>query len=185
MKVFFSGRPGSGKSAVFQKAVEILRTRGIEVRGIATPEVRDGSGARIGFDVVDLSTGARAVLSRVSRHRSGHPGVHPRDLDRRLEMAPRVGRYEVDVQSFESVAKRALGVPARGGIMAIDEVGKMEFFSGWFKELWRDLLNSETEILAVVGLSYLDECRGKGDILEVTMENRSTLPQLVAARFRR
>lgn len=176
MKVFLSGTPGSGKSTVFERTVEILKERGFKVRGIATPEVRGRAGARVGFDVVDLATGQRAVLSRArTDSRPGRRGEPP---------APRVGRYRVDVEAFESVARPALEAPTQDEtVVAIDEVGKMEFFSSWFVELWHCLLGSEENILAVVGGPYLKECRGKGKIFEVSPENRSELAEIVADCF--
>lgn len=170
--MFLTGRPGSGKSTAFAKAVEILRERGCLIQGIATPEVRDRSGARVGFDVVDLTTGARAVLSRAPARAA--PGVGS---------GPRVGRYEVDVAAFESVARPALEAVERGGIIAVDEVGKMEFFSQWFASFWRSLLESDANVLAVVGGLHVKACRSRGEILDVTPENRASLPERVAGYF--
>ncbi len=172
MKIFLTGKPGSGKSTVFRKTVEILESRGITVSGIATPEVRDETGVRVGFDVVDLTTGARAVLSRAADR-----GV--------TRSSARVGRYFVDVEEFESVALPALEAAKDRGIAAIDEVGKMEFFSERFASLWAELLESDVDVLAVVGGPYLRQCRGKGEIFEVTLRNREDLPRIVAGRFRR
>ena len=94
-----------------------------------------------------------------------------------------MGRYVVDVGGFESVARRALETSDTSTLVAIDEVGKMEFFSEWFSEVWPDLLASDEDVLAVVGVRYVSACRDKGEVVDVTMENRSRLSGEVAARF--
>jgi hypothetical protein len=43
-----TGRPGSGKSTVIGRTVELLRERGVRVGGVVCPEVREGGG-RVGF----------------------------------------------------------------------------------------------------------------------------------------
>lgn len=172
-KVFVTGRPGVGKSTVFRDAVELAREHGVDVRGISTPEVRGPRGGRMGFDVVDLATGKRAPLARVPVE--ARPG---------LEQAPRVGRYLVDVEAFESVARRALArSPTAPLPTAIDEVGKMEMHSPWFAETWRDLLASDADLFAVVGRAFVAECRDSGEVVEVTEANRDDLAIELAARF--
>jgi len=195
-KIFLTGKPGSGKSTVFRKTVEILKGRGFTVTGIATPDVRDETGARIGFDVVDLASGARAVLSRVPERghsrsvgRVKHAGTsHPdgpaRDGETARPAGPRVGRYRVDISSFEEVALPALA-SSDSDLVGIDEVGKMEFLSEEFVSLWEELLESDVNVLAVVGVSYLGRYAGKGEVIQVTPENRDALPRLVAERFER
>lgn len=121
---------------------------------------------------MDLTTSARATLSRVPAARGHGAGV-----------GPMVGRYEVDVEEFESVALPALEAGKQGGIVAIDEVGKMEFFSTRFAGLWLELLESNVDLLAVVGRAHLGDCRGKGEVVEVTLENRNDLPDRVAELF--
>jgi nucleoside-triphosphatase len=182
MKLFVTGRPGVGKSTVFRDAVELLRERGLVVRGISTPEVRGSRGPRIGFDVVDLSTGERAPLARVDAE--GRPG---------LERAPRVGRYLVDVEAFESVARPALrgagtgvepsAAAGRRGLIAVDEVGKMEMYSPWFAETWRELLASDADVLAVVGRAFVADGRASGEVVDVTEANRDALAAELAGRF--
>jgi nucleoside-triphosphatase len=174
-KVFLSGRPGVGKSTVFRGAVDIACERGVDVLGISTPEVRGSRGGRIGFDVVDLATGERAPLARIAS--DARPG---------LERAPRVGRYLVDVEAFESVARPALTGASDGtapGLTAIDEVGTMEMHSRWFADTWGALLASEADVLAVVGRAFVVDCRGLGELVDVTEANRDRLAVELAARF--
>jgi nucleoside-triphosphatase len=77
MKVFLTGLPGSGKSTVLMKAVEILREKGLKIGGIVTPEKRIG-GKRIGFGVKDVWSGAEGILARVGK-----------------KVGPKVGKYTI------------------------------------------------------------------------------------------
>ena len=61
-KFFLTGPPGSGKSTVLLRCVEKLRGLGFTVGGIATPELRLG-GRRVGFNVIDLSSGQKALMA--------------------------------------------------------------------------------------------------------------------------
>jgi len=72
-----TGPPGGGKSTLALKIVEKLKRKGLNVCGVVCPDVRI-SGKRIGFKVIDLSSGAEAWLARID----GCDG-------------PRVGRYKV------------------------------------------------------------------------------------------
>jgi nucleoside-triphosphatase len=65
-------------------------------------------GAREGL-VVEAVSGAQAVLAHVDV-----PGP------------PRAGRYGVDLAAFERVALPALRLPRTGGVVVVDELGKME-----------------------------------------------------------
>ena len=55
MKIFLTGRPGSGKSTVLMKVMERLEAKGLKIGGITTPEVR-AKGRRVAFRVVALSS---------------------------------------------------------------------------------------------------------------------------------
>ncbi|MEN3047708.1 MAG: nucleoside-triphosphatase [Candidatus Caldarchaeales archaeon] len=116
--VVITGPPGSGKTTAAIGAAEQLRSRGLEVGGFVTREVREGA-ARIGFDVVDLSSASSLPLARKglsSRHRLGSYAVFPENLER-------------------------FGIPAiaaaveRGAVLIVDEVGPMELMSKRFVEV--------------------------------------------------
>ena len=65
MNIFFvSGGPGSGKTSWCTGYVDWLRQQKYSVGGILSPEVRRGD-RRIGFDVIDLVTGERAIFARL------------------------------------------------------------------------------------------------------------------------
>lgn len=125
-----TGRPGSGKTTVIRRALDrIGRER---CAGFYTEEVRE-RGRRVGFDVVTLD-GRRGPLARVGAR------------------GPRVGRYGVDLASFEQLGVGTLerGLAAEVRLLVVDEIGKMELFSQRFTSLLPRLFGPSTE-RAVLG----------------------------------
>ena len=81
-----TGTPGVGKTSLILSLLDTLPgTKG----GFYTREIREGS-QRVGFRVTDLS-GREGVLAHVR-----HPGP------------PRVGRYGVDLKTFEDIGVQAV-----------------------------------------------------------------------------
>ncbi|RLG49022.1 MAG: nucleoside triphosphatase [Thermoproteota archaeon] len=121
------GRPGSGKSTTLREVAARLQGVGVDVSGIITPEVRV-SGSRVGFEVVDIASGERVTFASV-----------------RFGGKFRVSKYGVDVEAFERVAIPALERPS--SVYLIDEVGKMELFSGRFREVVEALFSSNSPVV--------------------------------------
>ncbi|XP_073279629.1 uncharacterized protein [Primulina huaijiensis] len=63
---------------------------------------------------------------------------------------PSVGKYKVDVSSFESLALPELQVKEDTDLFVIDEVGKMELFSSSFFPAVLRVLESNIPLLATV-----------------------------------
>jgi len=165
-KFFLTGRPGSGKSTLLLRCVEGLRRLGFTVGGIATPELRR-EGRRVGFNVVDLASGRRALLAGVE-----------------VASSFRVGRYGVDLTGFESVALPALDY-AEGScdVVCIDEIGRMELFSRPFKRRVEELIRGPKPMIAVLHRRYAGTYGGWGTLFHVSPENRERLVQLIARRI--
>lgn len=165
-KFFLTGAPGSGKSTVMLRCVKRLRGLGFAVGGISTPEVRRG-GSRVGFEVVDLTSGRRALLAGV-----GVPSSF------------RVGRYGVDLEGFESVALPALEyAEKRCDVVCIDEIGRMELFSKPFERRVEQLLRGPKPMIAVLHRRYVETYGGWGALLQVSPGNREQLVQLIVGRL--
>ena len=162
-KIFLSGKPGVGKSTLLKQILEELRREGFKVGGIVTPEVRKG-GKRVGFKVVDVYSGREAWLAKV--------GVYPN--------AVRFGKYSVFVHEFERVALPALDFALREcEVIAVDEIGKMEFLSRRFKEKIFEILKSERFLVAVLHRNFLHSFRSFGEVVEVRKENRERVREEV------
>ncbi|TET37928.1 MAG: NTPase [Planctomycetota bacterium] len=166
--IFISGRPGIGKTtAVLRLSKLMLNIAG----GFVTEEIREG-GKRRGFTVRDLVTGAEGRLAHAA-HESDHV----------------VGRYRVDLESFEEVGVRALeDALQRDGLILVDEVGRMELFSLEFRRLFTECLDSDQPVVATIMLKqepYADAIKRRDDVELVTIDlaNRDTLPNKIQARL--
>jgi nucleoside-triphosphatase len=170
-RLLIEGRPGAGKTTVARRLIEQLRGAGIPVDGFITEEMRDG-GKRTGFAIERLG-GARDrdVLAHVS-----------------LRGPPRVGRYGVDVAAVERVALPALAHPPPGGIVVVDELGKMELASTTLQEAFLGALAGPAAVVATVHVHrhpFTDALKARPDVdrITVTASNRQELPQRLAARL--
>lgn len=145
-------------------------------------------GVRIGFDVTELDEGANPIDdSRGTLSRANLNGKPPK------KGTSAVGKYVVDVESFERVAipalTRALKTAALRSagdqplsLVAIDEVGKMESFSHEFLPLVDKLLDTQSvSVLATIPtprygktLPYVERLRAREDVLllKLTKNNR-------------
>ncbi len=119
-RIVITGRPGVGKSTMVKLAVELLKEHGARVVGFYTEEIRDESGRRVGFDVVDVESQERFALARKGK-----------DAERKL------GSYGVMVKEFESYLTGLEKRIDSAEVVVVDELGPMEFFSRKFVELMK------------------------------------------------
>lgn len=173
-RILITGPPGIGKTTLVRRLCEeFVGSEEFDVYGFFTQEVRDKSGQRVGFEVVDVTSGRKAALASLAEPSS---------------RAPRVGKYAVDVKSFESLAMDCLsnkGNAKPKRLLVIDEIGKMEAFSSAFsgevERLFDDRADSALAILATVpvkgGLKLVDKVKSssRSRLVTVTRENRDRL----------
>ena len=166
VKILITGRPGIGKTTVIQKVLERVKP---VAGGFFTEEIRE-RGNRLGFRVRDIHTGKEGILAHVE-HRGG----------------PRVGKYGVDVDSFEQIGVAALvEAMRREGCVVIDEIGKMELCSKAFREAVGKLMDSEHPVIATIAAHddpFLNALRSRPDVelVEVTASNRDELAGRIIA----
>jgi nucleoside-triphosphatase len=164
MNILITGAPGAGKTTLIQRVAAQIP----EARGFYTEEIREG-GRRKGFRLVGLPGGGERVLAHVD-----------------IRGPRRVSKYGVDVEGFEEF----LGGLDLGGapVVIVDEVGKMECFSGAFRSLIAGLLGTEEKsshlvarhVVATIarrGTPFIEELKKKAraTMLEVTEGNRDAL----------
>jgi nucleoside-triphosphatase len=167
--VLIEGRPAVGKTTVARRLGALLRDAGVPLAGFVTEELREGR-RRVGF-AIETFDGAHGVLAHV-----GLPGP------------PRVGKYGVDLAGFERLALPALAQTPGGGVVLIDELGKMELASEAFRAAVSRLLEQPAPLVATVhvaGHPFTDALKRRPDaeLVRVTVRNRGDLPERLAARL--
>jgi nucleoside-triphosphatase len=169
--LILTGSPGVGKTTVLMKTVEALKERGYSVGGMVSREVREG-GVRVGFEIVDVNSSRRGWLAHVNQ-----------------KAGPQVGKYRVNIRDLEDIgASTIVDAVESCDIVAIDEIGPMELFSGKFKEAARKALESRKVVLVVVHWKAQDRLilaaknREDTESVIVTVENRERLPEVLAEK---
>lgn len=157
--ILVTGRPGAGKTTAVKKVVSLS---GLEPGGFYTEEIREGKG-RKGFRIKTFG-GREGILAHID-----------------IKGGPRVGKYGVDVGSFELIALPEMeSALQKGGLIVIDEIGKMELLSLRFKELVIRALDSPCLLLGVIkesGNGFIKKIKERGDVrlFTLTLANRDSV----------
>ena len=174
MKLALTGKPKAGKTTIVLKLVDSLLKNGINVGGFYTVEAKKND-KRIGFKIVDISTGRHGILAGVEQ-----------------ESKVKVGKYGVKVEDLDGIGVRALEQGLENcQVLVIDEVGPMELKSELFRKVLRQVLNSDKPTVFTVHYKSSDdlvkEVKRKSNLYELTPDNRekimSTLTDELMAAF--
>ena len=160
--LLLTGRPGVGKTTVIHKVTALL---GARAGGFYTQEMR-GPGGRKGFRLVTLAAGGpEAVIAHVD-----------------IRSRNRVGRYGVDVAALDSVGVAAIRKAIQSNeIVVVDEIGKMEMFSGEFRGAVLKAMSSDKIVVATVmqqNHDWILALKGMPQVTvwQVTESNRNEMP---------
>ena len=166
--IFVTGPPGIGKTSVLLRSVNGLKNRGYEIGGMISRDVREG-GVRVGFEIMDFSTGQRGWLAHVNQ-----------------PTGPKISKYRVNLTDLEAIGVSSILDAIRNAdIIIVDEIGPMELFSSGFKDAVIQAVESDKPVLGTIhfGLrnSFVSSLKNREDaeIFEVTYENRETLHNLI------
>ena len=171
--MFLTGVPGVGKSTVVKKVAEKIQRGGFKVGGMTSGDLRSGGG-RVGFEIRNLLTEEAGVLAHINQL-SG----------------PRVGRYRVKNEDLDKIGAEAIVSATKSAdLIIIDEVGPMELTSPRFKDAVQAALASAKSLLGTVHRNAQDplartiRSSPNIEIIEVTLLNRDSLPDVLVERFR-
>jgi nucleoside-triphosphatase len=166
--LLITGAPGTGKTTLIRT---VLAELPVKAGGFVTEEIREG-GERVGFRVSALD-GRAATLA----HARGVRG-------------PKVGRYQVDLASFEAVGVAALEAATReADLVVVDEIGKMEFCSARFLGALEAALASPKPVLGTILQAphpWADAVKRRPtvELYRLTPRNREDLKDALLARLR-
>lgn len=158
MNILLTGRPGIGKTTLIKRLIE---ASSLSKGGFYTEEVRE-EGQRVGFSLTTLD-GKKSLLAHI-----------------KIRSSYRVGRYGVDIDTFEAIGVESITNAISGNeLIIIDEVGRMELFSRKFREVVLQALKTNRVVATIKkGRGYfIDEIKSRKDVkvIEVNLENRETL----------
>ncbi|MBN1696684.1 MAG: hypothetical protein JW881_04130 [Spirochaetales bacterium] len=162
--IFLTGSPSSGKTTVIKKVIAMLKR---PIKGFYTEEELKGE-RRCGF-LMKTIDGRRGYLA----HRS-------------IQSEYGIRRYGVSIENIESIAVPSI-VPEKGTVVICDEIGKMECFSEAFRAAALAALDAPNLVIGTITLGgdeFIRAIKERRDIeiIEVTRENRDSLPDLIVER---
>ncbi|NVM52567.1 MAG: NTPase [Candidatus Helarchaeota archaeon] len=171
LNILIRGKPQSGKSTLIQKLVELLRQMGKTIGGISTPELREGR-SRVGFEIVDMMTGERGILSHIDQ-----------------KEGPRISRYRVNLKDLNDIGVRGIkqALEKNADLIIIDEIGKMELFSKEFQAVIWEALNLQ-KVLGTIGQishAFITKIYQREDlkVINLTSQNRDAVFEELSANL--
>ncbi|MDN5357028.1 MAG: nucleoside-triphosphatase [Candidatus Methanomethylophilaceae archaeon] len=165
IKIGITGLPGSGKTYVLLKVIEMLNDSDLHIGGMINEPIEDGR-HKTGCSVRNIMTGETEVFASTE-----------------IESRIMVGKLGVDIEALEKVGVNAIRRACEDcDIIVIDEVGKLEVECPAFIDAVKDALDVGKPMIITLHKKsrnpLLQDIRRRDDvrILEVTPTNRNLLP---------
>lgn len=157
--ILITGLPGIGKTTLIKQLLYKLEK--YEPVGFYTEEIRH-NGERKGFQLISLD-GKRSIFAHVF-----------------IDSPYHVGKYRVDVNSFDSFLDSLDISKYEDNPIIIDEIGKMECLSNKFVKMISEILDSKNIVIATIahtdgGIKGKIKEREDVKLFKMKLENRDTL----------
>ncbi len=157
VRMAVTGPPGIGKSTLVEKAAA---ASGHRVGGMLAKDKRFKD-RRIGFELVDLASGATGMLADESG--SG----------------PKLGKYRVHLDELDKIGAKAVEDAINYDLIVVDEIGPMELSSRRFVLAVEKAMASPKPMIVVLhewsSHPLAKKIRGTFQVIVVTRENRDSL----------
>jgi len=161
-RIAVTGSPGIGKSTLVAK---VAAGAGMRVGGVLARDKRYKD-RRIGFELLDLASGAVGVLADETG--SG----------------PQLGKYRVHPEDLDGLGARAIENALKCELIVVDEVGPMELSSHRFVSAVEMAIASSRPMLVVLhewsNHRLAKKIRSTFQVITVTRENREALVDEIA-----
>jgi len=138
---------------------------------MTSQEVRKG-GIRVGFEITDFGSKQKGWLAHVNQ-----------------PSGPQIGKYRVNLKDLDEIgANSILNAIKNADIIVIDEIGPMELFSQSFKEAVNQAIDGQKPVIGTIHFKASNPLIRKikthedTEILEVTYQNRATLPHVIVEK---
>jgi len=152
LRIFITGKPGSGKTTLVMKLKSLLDEKYVSVTGFYTEETRGRKG-RTGFKLTTIPENENYTLSSIRP-----PGIP-------------FGKYYVKIEGIDKGIK---ALKRKANIYIIDEVGPMEMKHLDFIHIIKEILKSNENIIAVIHRNLTNLVENE-NLYEITIENRNKL----------
>ena len=159
--ILVTGPPRSGKSTLIEKVVQRISR---PATGFFTQELRE-KGRRVGFSITTIE-GKTGVLAHQS-----------------IRSTFKVGKYGVNLEDLDQIAVPSMLPSTPDQIVVVDEIGKMECFSGLFKATLLKALSSDNLVIgsvAIKGDRFIQSIKQRDDVslVSITEKTRDAALQL-------
>ncbi len=165
-RIAVTGPPGVGKSTLVQK---VAAKTGCHVGGVLARDMRFKD-RRIGFELLDLASGATGVLA-------DEEGT-----------GPQLGKYRVHPEELDSIGARAVENAIVCDLIVVDEIGPMELSSKRFVAAVEKALSSDKPMLVVLHEwsqhRLAKKIRSTFKVVTVTKDNRDSLAEEIVREMR-
>ena len=165
--ILVTGLPGIGKTTLIKEIISKIPL--LSPVGFYTEEIRY-EGERKGFQAVSLS-GEKLILAHVL-----------------IESGYHVGKYKVDVKGFDTFLDKIGFFENPEKLVIIDEIGKMECFSGKFVRIITELLDSPSTLIATIahtdgGIKGRIKKRDDVTLYKMNLDNRDVLADEIVSKL--